>query len=366
MNKDPGNFEALDGLDQVIIIPNYLFGNKPLDPFLDKIDTSLTLGINRVEMPLKLHSPLVFSSNLVGSDLEFIKGLVYGASLLGTPFSITGESLTKELRAFIDDVSGKYIIQWSSDRLNVDAEVLTKASGIEIMIRGGIGSDSNTMRKTGKVHPSMHLDIESPKDLKKHIDLLKEITANIVPVIVTIGPGNVYGDMKYCIKAGADAVNIGLGPILDSSISQDFKQNLGIRTIGLFKPAQKAMKETNAKEDNIKLLVSGGFSSPTDIFKVLAMGADGISLSGSIMTSFLSEAITSGGENTLEWKSVGEDIAKSIKKMEHDLINLFAMISAPSKDELTTDCLRATTYDAAAVTGLKLMGYEKTLPMWMH
>ena len=368
MSKDDPNPDTHDGLDKVIIVPNYLFGNKPLDPFLDKIDTSLTLGANRVEMPLKLHSPLVFSSNLIGSDIEFIKGLVYGASLVGTPFSIAGEDLTKELRGFVDEVGAKYIFQWSSDRSNVDAEVLGSASGIEIMIGGGIGSDITTMRKTGRLHPSMHLDIESPKDLKKHIDLLKEITANMVPVIVTIGPGNIYGDMKYCIKAGADAVNIGLGPILDSAISQDFKDNIGVRTIGMFKPAQKAMKETNAKEDNVALLVSGGFSSTSDIFKVLAMGADGISLSGSVLESFLSGAAApaTGGENSMEWKSVGEDIAKAIKKKEHDLFNLFAMTSAPGTKDLTTDCLRATTYDAASITGLKLMGYEKTLPMWMH
>ena len=363
MKEDPKEVFNLDGLEQILIVPNYLFGNKPLDPFLDDIDTSLSIGETRVGVPLKLPSSMLFSNNMVGADIEFIKGLIYGASLIGAPFGIGGGDLTKELRGFTEEVGAKYIFKWSSDRSNVDAEVLGKASGIEIMIRGGTGADINTMRKTGKIHPSMHLDIESPKDLKKHIDLLKEITGNMVPVIVTIGPGNIYGDVKYCVKAGADAVNIGLGPIIDSAISQDFMENIGVRTIGIFKPAMKAMKETNAKDDNIGLLVSGGFSSTTDLFKVIAMGADGVTFSGSVLNSFLSGDI---GEGSKDWKSVGEEIARSIRKMENDLINFFAMTSASKKEELTTDCLRATTYDAAAITGLKLMGYEKSLPMWMH
>jgi len=364
MGKDV--LDSLDGLDQVVIVPNYLFGNKPLDPLLDKIDTSLTIGAGRVEVPLRLSSSVMFCNTRMDEDPEVTKGLIYGASQAGIPYSIGGENLNTEMRRFIEDVNAKFILQWSSDRSNINADLLTSASAIEILIQGGTAQDINTMKRTGNIHPSMHLDIESPKDLKKHIDLIKEITANMVPVIVTIGPGNVYGDVKYCIKAGADAVNLGLGAILDSPIPDDFKKTVGLRTLSLFKPALKAMKETKAQEDNFRLLVSGGFTTTPNVFKVMAMGADGISLNGLALNALIPGGGSEAAEKAKDWKSIGEGVAKNVKRMESDLLYFFAICSAPSKDELTPDSLRASTYDAAAVSGLKLMGYDKTLPMWMH
>jgi methylamine---glutamate N-methyltransferase subunit C len=348
-------------LKDIIIVPSFLFGNKPLEPSIDVIDQSLEIGENRVENPLKLDAPVLLSDDFGYLDEDSIKGVIYGSSLFGVPYNFGKEQVKDTHLGFLDSISARFIFQWTPSRRGVSAALLNKASAIEIKI----GLDMRTCER-GELgegfEPSLHLDMESPKDLKKHIDLLKEITEFKKPVMVRIGSGNVYGDVKYSVKAGADAIIIDTGMYCGSPSHSEPQSSLDIGTplLGIFQPALKAFKETNAKEEHIRLLVSHAFLSSGEIFKTLALGADGVCLN----SRGPGQEVFSIGNG--DWKSKGDSVARGLKRLKDELDRLFAITAVASRSQLTPESIRATTYDSASITGLKLIGYDKTLPIWMH
>jgi hypothetical protein len=45
---------------------------------------------------------------------------------------------------------------------------------------------------------------------------------------------------------------------------------------------------------------------------------------------------------------------------------LMAYTGASKLTEINQECLRATTYDCACLTGLKIAGYNGPPPLWMY
>lgn len=361
----------------IVILPTYLFGNKPLDPSLDAIDTSLVIGDGRVQHPLRLEHSIMLADLSEISNIEARKALIYGASLGSLPYNMGLEGILRGDQDFVDEVGAKVIYPWTSNRFGVSAKMLNQATAIEIHISGTLLPSFKPMQEGGSSGPSMHMDMESPKDLKKHVDMLKEISDYNIPIILNIGAGNVYGDVKLAAKAGADAIVIDTNLLSHPHLKDLLGQDMGMPVLGIIPPALKAMKETNAKEENIKVLISGGSLSGMDVFKSLAMGMDGVCLG----RNFLIRAFQGQGHPTTEegkndvtveipdninWKQAGENVAMNIRGLTEQVGYLFAITANASKKTLTSECLRATTYDAASLTGLKLAGYEKALPIWMH
>ena len=362
----------------IVILPTYLFGNKPLDPALDTIDTSLVIGENRVARPLRLEHSIMLADLSDISDVEARKGLMYGASLASLPYNMGLEGILRGDQEFVDEVGAKVIYPWTSNRFGVSAKMLNQATAIEVHVSGTILPSFKPIQEGGSFGSSMHLDMESPKDLKKHVDLLKEISSYNIPILLKIGAGNVYGDVKLAAKSGADAIVIDTSIASHPHLKDILGHDVGMPVLGVIPPALKAMKETNAKEENIKVLISGGSLSGMDVFKSLAMGIDGVCLGREFLVNSFKDApgrsqddhdIAPGSielPRNANWKMAGENLAKNIHSACETVGYLFAITANANKKALTSECLRATTYDAASLTGLKLAGYEKALPIWMH
>jgi glutamate synthase domain-containing protein 2 len=225
------------------------------------------------------------------------------------------------------------------------------------------------------------LDMDILSDLKKHIELLRESTKYKVPIMVKLAAGDVYEDTKLAVRAGADAV------IIDGTDSNyqnlpDFTvKNLGLDSISSIPPALKAFKDVRADIRGIKLIVSGPYKSGADIFKAIAMGAHavvinsaaeiaiGCNLCGNCNINTCPEGIATTDpklETKLDWVEAGQKLDNYIKTIIKEFKLLMHLAGYKKISEIDKKSLRAIDYETAAVTGTKLMGYDKTLPMWEH
>ena len=171
-----------------------------------------------------------------------------------------------------------------------------------------------------------------PTDFKE-VELLKEVTEHKETIIVRIPPFDLYENVKKAVKAKPDAIAV------DCSY---------FPVIGVFGPALKALDE--AKEKNIKLLIIANLRSAEDAVKALAFGADGIGF-------FYNE-------RNGDVQTVSSEISNFINRMNEEIKTIVSSMGHDSIDQLNKNDLMALTYDAAAVTGVKLIGYDRILPMW--
>ena len=146
-------------------------------------------------------------------------------------------------------------------------------------------------------------------------------------------------------------------------------------------PAKKAFKSTKAGDKGIKLLVSGGFRNGSDVVKVMAMGADavgiaeaavialGCNLCGECHTGECEKGIATKDpdlKSQFNWKTAGKALGNYLKATKKEIELLLGITGVSSIKDLNSRHIMALTYDAAAITGSRLVGYDKELPMWFH
>ena len=192
------------------------------------------------------------------------------------------------------ELAGKLIIQYPRAPWNRSPEILKRADAVEIQI--GQGASASTahhvlpsalgkdLRKRLGLLPGESSVIYShmPElghwgNLKVLVDYLRELTKG-VPIGVKFAFSHyLEDDIDICLDAGVDflalegaeAATVGAPPILED----DF----GLPTlIGLC----RAVEHLKAKEPEgrVSLIVGGGFTSPGQCLKALALGADAIYL----------------------------------------------------------------------------------------
>ncbi|MEW6069674.1 MAG: hypothetical protein AB1485_03575 [Candidatus Thermoplasmatota archaeon] len=171
---------------------------------------------------------------------------------------------------------------------------------------------------------------ENPKAL----ELVRELTYYHKPVIAKIATKNIYEGAKQALAYKPEGIAI------DSSY---------FPVIGAIAPAKRAISELNS---DAKLLVFANLKNAEDILKIIALGADAVGL---VLE-----------EKAGDWKIVGEVIANMLKKLAIELKAQLIMTGVSSLEELSTENLRALSYNTAAITGVKLLGYERVLPFWEY
>ena len=67
-----------------------------------------------------------------------------------------------------------------------------------------------------------------------------------------------------------------------------------------------------------------------------------------------------------DWKALGDALARALRVSWEDAQRCAARAGLRDPREMTRENLRALTYDAAALSGAKLAGYEERLPWWAH
>ena len=139
-----------------------------------------------------------------------------------------------------------------------------------------------------------HPDWTGPDDLEIKILELREITNWEKPIFIKVGGARPYFDTSLAIKAGADVVVLD-GMQGGTAASQDvFIDHVGIPTLACIRPAVDALNDLGMREE-VQLIVSGGIRSGADVAKVLALGADAVSIG--------SAALIAIGDNDPKWET---------------------------------------------------------------
>jgi formylmethanofuran dehydrogenase subunit C len=367
----------------------------------DDIDLNFDIGFSigkSLKSPLVLEQPIYLESRAPGVVSTSTKmAFIYAASASNTPLSMGGPLLQEELDLLVK-YKGPMIRQWKTNRFGVNIDYLKKSNAIELVLgRSGVGSLPNIIvndKITKEISKLLNVpkgldiilppklpDFDVPADMKRHVEFLKEITDYKIPIMIRIAAGNIYEDTKLALRAGADALVIDCIDNFRQDIPTITADNLGLHSIAAIQPAVRAIKDSRVEKGDFKLIVSGFFRNGADVFKALALGANGVMIN---TTAEIAIGCTMCGKcnlNTcpvgigstdpkleikLDWVEAGEKLNRFLNSMILELKLLMQLTGSKNIGAITKDMLRSVDYETASITGVKLAGYTSNLPMWDH
>jgi glutamate synthase domain-containing protein 2 len=395
-----GPERPLKGLESLSVCPAQLSGRFPVDIF-EGIETDVVIGEKNAREPLALMAPFFIPGSPYGEVGKNARlALAYGSALAGTAFCTGEGGVLPEEKEICKQFHGKTMVSWGPARHGVTLDLLRSNDAVVIELFGhgrgctaGIWRTERTTQAQAQlwgmppgldwVIPPAHLDMEFPDDLRLHVALLRELSDHRVPVIVKMGASRLHEEVKIAAESGVDAVWIEALEAPLYGAPDVVVEEVGIPLLAIFGPARMAFEETGAREKGVKLLVSGGISDGGEAFKALALGADAVGLpeaarvaigcneggGGNCHTGACPAGIATMDarlEAKLDWKTAGKSLANYLAALTDEVKLLTAATGHTTVRGVSMDDLRALTYDAAALTGVKLAGYERALPMWMH
>lgn len=403
-----GAMGVTSDFDQITVVPSQIASSPPRDKYREECNLQVVIGEDTCEQPMRLRYPLFFPAMSFGAlSREARQALAIGAASTGI-MSNTGEGglLRDEtwlIKGFETEArthkrwepGGYLVVQWSTGRWGVSADYLRAGDGVEIKIgqgaKPGMGGHLLGAKVTPEIaavrgipvgsdalSPCRYYDIQTPDDMRRMVEFLRDVTEYKVPILFKLGPSRPYEDVKACVEAGADAISIdGLAGGTGASPAI-VTQGVGIPTVALIAPAVRALKEMGVHH-KVKLFILGAMRSGLDAFKAIAMGADGIGFGAAAEIAMGCRAcmachtgrcpygITSQDPELrarLDPIAAGQRLANFIKATAEEIKMLTMLSGHDDIRDLSTEDLRAMDVNTAAITGLKLVGYEKRLPWW--
>ena len=410
-----GALRPLPHFDDFLVVPAQLADPSPLGKYREHCDLEVVIGEGRVKKPIKMQIPVMIGAMSYGAISRPAKmAISIGAAKAGTLIS-TGEGgsfegeelLVHGYRSKEDYEKGKKTLgpggylatQWSTGRWGVDLNYVLKADVIEIKIgqgaKPGMGGHLLGDKVTEEISrirgipvgtdclsPARHMDILDVKDhLRKHVDMLRDITNYEKPILIKLGPGRVYKDVKLAVEVGADAIEVDGKYGGTGASPEQTTQHAGLPTIGCIAPAVKALKELDVYHD-VKLIILGGITSGADAVKAMSLGADAVGMCSAIEialgchTCFSCQSgkcplgITSQDPKLtakLIPDSAGQRVANFLAETAEEIRTLTMLSGHSSIKELSIEDVRALSVDASAISGAKLVGLEEpVLPLKMR
>ncbi|MEO1457488.1 MAG: FMN-binding glutamate synthase family protein [Pseudomonadota bacterium] len=270
----------------------------PLEGYREACNTRVTLGTRYARKPIELAIPITIAGMSFGSlSGQAKEALGRGATLAGTSTTTGDGGMTEEERGH----SEKLVYQYLPSRYGMNPDDLRKADAIEVVIGQGAKPGGGGMllgQKIGARVAEMrtlpegidqrsacrHPDWTGPDDLEIKIEELREITDWQVPIYVKVGASRPYYDVALAVKAGADVVVLD-GMQGGTAATQDvFIEHVGIPTLSAIRPAVRALEELGMHR-KVQLVVSGGVRNGADVAKILALGADAVSIGSAALVA---------------------------------------------------------------------------------
>ncbi|MEM1382313.1 MAG: FMN-binding glutamate synthase family protein [Pseudomonadota bacterium] len=280
----------------------------PLEGYREACNTKVTLGTRFAEQPVELEIPITIAGMSFGSlSGQAKEALGRGATLAGTSTTTGDGGMTVEERGH----SEKLVYQYLPSRYGMNPDDLRKADAIEVVVGQGAKPGGGGMllgQKIGERVAEMrtlpegvdqrsacrHPDWTGPDDLEIKIEELREITDWQVPIYVKVGASRPYYDVALAVKSGADVVVLD-GMQGGTAATQDvFIEHVGIPTLSAIRPAVRALEELGMHR-KVQLVVSGGVRNGADVAKILALGADAVSIG--------TAALVALGDNDPRWEA---------------------------------------------------------------
>jgi len=402
-----GALRPLPHFDDFLIVPAQLTEPAPRDKYREECDVKVVIGEGRVKKPVKMEIPVMIAAMSYGAISMPAKiaisiataksGILIstgeGGSFADEELLVHGYRNKEDFEKGVKTWSpGGYLAtQWSTGRWGVDLNYLLKADVIEIKIGQGakpgmgghllgdkvtpdIAKTRGIPVGTDCLSPARHMDIlDVRKHLKTQIEVLRDITDYEKPIIIKLGPGRVYKDVKLAVEVGADAIEIDGKYGGTGASPEQTTQHAGLPTIGCIPPAVKALKELGVYHD-VKLIAMGGITSGADAVKAIALGADAVGMASAIeiamgcRTCFSCQSgkcpigITTQTPELmakLSPENTAQRVANFLAETKEEIITLTMLAGHSSIKELSTEDVRALSIDASAISGVKLTGLEE-------
>ncbi len=394
--------------DHITVVPSQIASPAPLDKYREDCNLQVLIGEDSCENPIRLQYPLFFAAMSFGAvSREARMALAIGAAQTGI-MSNTGEGgLLKDetwlIKGFENEArtlrrwepGGSLVVQWSTGRWGVSADFVRAGDAVEIKIgqgaKPGMGGHLLGAKVTPEIaavrgipvgsdalSPCRYYDVRDLEDMKKMVRFLRDVTEYKVPILMKLGPSRPYEDVKACVEAGADAISLD-GLVGGTGASPAVvTQGAGIPTLGLIPPAVRALKEMGVHR-KVKLFILGGMRNGLDAYKAMAMGADGVGFGAAAEIAMGCRAcmachtgrcpygITSQDpelRSRLDPEEAGQRLANFIRATAEEIKILTMLSGHDDVRGLSEEDLRALDLNTAAITGLKLIGYERRLPWW--
>ncbi len=379
-------------LDSIVITPAQA-ARLPNDSMRTLVETKVVIG-SGLERPLTLERPYMMAPLSLGAlSTDARRVLVKAAAEHDITFNAAEGGLSPEEAKTLAN-GGKVIAQMASGRFSVDLDGLRSADAVEISLGHGskpgmggilfaekITDEMSEIRALPKgadaLSPSKHLDMDTPEDIKYIVEMVRETTDRKIPILLKFGAGNLIDDVKIAVEAGVDAIVVDASEAIGTAVPSIVGNEVGTPILGIFGGVQRGFKLAGMKDSSIKLIVNGGMMTSADIFKALAMGADAVGLD---LPFLVAMGCTGCYENCVKGdcrvgitgepgklpKGAARGVDNYIKALDQELRMLIALTGHHSITEVGLDDVRGMTYEAATVAGVKLMGYERVLPMWQH
>lgn len=279
-------------LDDVVFLPTQLARLPLLDE--EVVDTAVRLG-TRAPQPLELGIPLFVSHMSFGAlSREAKVALATGSKAAGTAICSGEGGMHPDERA----AAGRYVVEMASGYFGWSEEAIAVADAIEIKggqgAKPGLGGLLPGAKVTEEIaavrgipvgtdshSPSRFRDINSVADLAERVRWIRSVNPRI-PVAIKVAAGRVDDDVAAAVDAGADYITVdGLGGGTGAA-PVHVKDHVGI-------PSWVALHRARTWLDahghsDVQLVVTGGFRTPDEMAKALALGADAVALaSASLM-----------------------------------------------------------------------------------
>jgi glutamate synthase domain-containing protein 2/NAD-dependent dihydropyrimidine dehydrogenase PreA subunit len=403
-----GTMGYAPSFDNITVVPSQIASSPPRDKYREECDLEVVIGEDTCEHPIRMRCPFLFPAMSFGAlSREARMALAVGAAQTGI-ISDTGEGGLLRDEAWLIkgyeneeqtlrrwEPGGYLIVQWSTGRWGVSADYVRAGDGVEIKIgqgaKPGMGGHLLGAKVTEEIaairgipvgsdalSPCRYYDVQDLEDMKRMVAFLRDVTDYRVPIFFKLGPSRPYEDVKACVEAGADAISVD-GLVGGTGASPAVvTQGVGIPTVALIPPAVRALKDLGVHR-KVKLFILGGIRSGLDAYKAIAMGADGVGFGAAAEIAMGCRAcmachtgrcpygITSQDPKLrarLDFEEAGQRLANFIRATAEELKMLTMLSGHDNVRDLGEEDLRATELNTAAITGLKLIGYEKRLPLW--
>jgi methylamine---glutamate N-methyltransferase subunit C len=344
----------------------------------DRIDLTTVIG-RKAARPLKLDLPVYITGMSFGLSLsDRCKiALAKGSAAVNTATNSGEGGFYEPERKH----AKHYILQYTRGGWPSDPQILRQADAIEIQAGQGAqaGSPQATpgWKLTDEEREAMALakgqdallhsrfpGVDRPEDFKGLVQRIREQVDGI-PVGIKIAAGhNLEADLDVALASGVDFVTVD-GAQASSHASQPILlDDFGIPSVMALCRAARVLKGTG-----VSLVVSGGFMTPGEILKALALGADAVAVGAAPVMAAVhaqwKKIAPFEPPTTLVWhdgkhrdkfdiEEGARDVANWFNAVADELVTGVRCVGKQSVHDVGREDLCAMNPEIAAVTGVPL------------
>lgn len=283
-----GSKRALPHYDTLMFVPGQM-ARLPKEASVP-IDMKVSLG-PKAEKPLQIEIPLMISgmSYGVGLSEEAKRALARAAKQLGTATNSGEGPFLQEER----DEAGKFIWQISRSSWGHSPQGIASADMLEVQMGQGARMGPFTVEPSvvkGKAQKLMGISpvesvvtaavipgINTPWDWPNYVSNLRSEAAGKPIAIKIMATGAIERDLAVCLEADFDVIVIDGAQGGASGASPLICDDLGIPSLIALVRAERFLRDQGARKE-ISLVVAGGYATPGECLKAIALGADAIYL----------------------------------------------------------------------------------------